>query len=194
MTMYNERVEFLKEKIEVSSARSAWARGVKELALDLIDNLDNKEMPHKKDLERVLLNGAENWRDYSWGGCAYIYNSDIARLLCSPSELEKTKNGERKPNKKEEWLDTQARALFQACNLIKRFYESAYNLPFFTQYTDKGGTGSMIYFSTIASAIDHTMKEWGALCDNDKKRYANDPAVNLFGVYDNSGNCYYSAI
>ena len=49
-----------------------------------------------------------------------IYNEDIAERLCTPSELKKTRHGERRPNAREEWLDTQARALFQAYNLIGR--------------------------------------------------------------------------
>lgn len=52
------------------------------------------------------------------GGCYLIYNSDIAKMFCTPSELKKTHNGERKPNKNEEWLDVQARALNQAARMI----------------------------------------------------------------------------
>jgi hypothetical protein len=33
--------------------------------------------------------------------------------------LKKTRNGEKKPNGNEEWLDVQARALFQAAQRIK---------------------------------------------------------------------------
>ena len=43
---------------------------------------------------------------------------DICKRLCSPSEQRKTKNGERKPNANEEWLDVQARALCQAARLV----------------------------------------------------------------------------
>lgn len=35
-------------------------------------------------------------------------------------ENRKDRNGERRPNSQEEWLDTQARALFQAANRIIR--------------------------------------------------------------------------
>ena len=45
--------------------------------------------------------------------------SDIAKRL-GTSELKKSKNGENKPNSREEWLDTQARALTQAERLIIR--------------------------------------------------------------------------
>jgi hypothetical protein len=50
----------------------------------------------------------------------YEYNNeDIAERLCTPSELKKTRHGDRKPNSREEWLDVQARALYQASNRIK---------------------------------------------------------------------------
>jgi hypothetical protein len=69
---------------------------------------------------KALLNGADNWNESSWGGCYEIYNSDIAERLCTPSELKKTRQGERRPNSREEWLDVQARALHQAERLILR--------------------------------------------------------------------------
>lgn len=67
-----------------------------------------------------LKNGASDWDQYSWGGSSLIYNSDIAERLCCPSELKKTRNGERRPNSREEWLDTQARALRQAAGRLTR--------------------------------------------------------------------------
>lgn len=51
---------------------------------------------------------------------SYIYDADIAEALSNPSELKKTKNGERKPNNREEWLNVQARALNQSSNMIIR--------------------------------------------------------------------------
>ena len=66
-----------------------------------------------------MLNGANNWDVYSWGGCSLIYNEDVAKRLCTPSELKKTRNGERRPNSREAWLETQARALRQAWWLIR---------------------------------------------------------------------------
>ena len=71
-------------------------------------------------LRGVLLNGAESWSQYSWGGCSLCYDGDIAKRLCTPSELKRTRSGECRPNSREEWLDTQARALIQAANLIVR--------------------------------------------------------------------------
>ena len=53
----------------------------------------------------------------SWGGSHLCYDSDIARHYCTPSELRRTRDGARRPNAREEWLDVQARAIYQA--LIK---------------------------------------------------------------------------
>jgi hypothetical protein len=107
--------EELTKKILETSPRSAWRKGVKQYALDLIDGLE------KDDFSReTLLNGAQNWREYAEGGCALIYDADIAERLCNPSELKKTRNGENQPNSRETWMDVQVRALFQAFNLIQR--------------------------------------------------------------------------
>lgn len=101
--------------IEDSPARSAWSRGVKAYAIDLLEGLDGRPVTKEN-----LLNGADNWNAYSYGGSALIYDADIAEALCNPSELKRTKNGDRQPNGNESWLDVQARALYQACNLILR--------------------------------------------------------------------------
>lgn len=101
--------------------RSAWNKGVNEYALELVEGLEMEDIPaDTKELKTLLLNGAENWYQYSWGGSSLIYDFDIAERLCTPSELKKKKGGELNPNSREQWLDVQARALFQACNRICR--------------------------------------------------------------------------
>lgn len=119
----------LRKAVNAENARSAWSRGVKAYALELVDELeeaiehgyfDAEDLEAPKLLRKQLLNGASDWDQYSWGGSSLIYNSDIAERLCNPSELKKTRNGERRPNSREEWLDTQARALYQASNMICR--------------------------------------------------------------------------
>ena len=65
-----------------------------------------------------MMNGAENWRRYSYGGSSLIYDKDIAERLCTPSELKRTRGGMRKPNSSETWLDVQTRALNQAARII----------------------------------------------------------------------------
>ena len=115
------------DKLKAVKCRSAWSKGVKEYAYSLLGNIfsysDYKAINDCKSLHEVLLNGAKDWKQFSWGGYALICNADIAKTLCNPSELKKCKNGILRPNKKEQWLDVQARALFQAERLIKSCVE-----------------------------------------------------------------------
>lgn len=111
--------------------RSAWGRGVQLYALELLEdveelqnwNIENNKpgkIENRHDLEKAALNGADNWQQFSFGGSSLIYNEEIARRLCCPSELKRCNYGERKPNSREEWLDCQARALFQAFNRLSK--------------------------------------------------------------------------
>ncbi|MDD3138918.1 MAG: hypothetical protein PHX08_08105 [Lachnospiraceae bacterium] len=109
-------IKELRNAIENEKVRSAWGRGKKEYALELIEEIETVQEVSK---ER-LLNGADNWNQFSYGGCSLIYDFDIAERLCNPSELKKCKGGENRPNKSEEWLDVQARALNQACAMVLR--------------------------------------------------------------------------
>lgn len=125
----NGNMTKLYQSIESEKQRSAWDKGVTEYALELVEQLaeqidggyfDELELGNTKAVKIALLNGAADWSQYSWGGCYLIYDGDIAERLCCPSELKKTRNGERRPNSREEWLDVQARALYQAANRICR--------------------------------------------------------------------------
>lgn len=107
--------EEIEKALEKEKARSAWSQGVIQYAFDILDNMEEGEVT-----EKHLLNGTRNWKEYSYGGCALIYDVDICHRLCTPSEIKKTKDGERRPNKQENWLDTQARALYQAARLIMK--------------------------------------------------------------------------
>lgn len=103
--------------------RSAWDKGVTEYATELAESLDNwdKQPESVAELNEMMLNGADDWKAYSYGGSALIYNQDIAERLCSPSELKRVtnKSGLRDyPNSREHWLDVQARALYQAANRV----------------------------------------------------------------------------
>lgn len=114
-------VQQLREAIKNSPARSAWSKGIKLYALDLIEEMpDDQEFYASPADKKDLLNGADNWQQYSEGGCALIYDGDIAERLCSPTEYKRTREGERQPNARERWIDTQARALYQAASLIVR--------------------------------------------------------------------------
>ena len=139
-------IEKLYQSIESEKQRSAWDKGVTKYALELVEQLNEQinggyfeelDLTESKKVRAALLNGAADWSQYSWGGCSLIYDSDIAERLCSPSELKKTRNGERRPNSREEWLDTQARALFQAANRVCRHIRTleksgaiSYTVPF----------------------------------------------------------------
>ena len=123
----------IKKELEQQKGRSAWRRGVINYASELIDNieqninylgLNDDTTLSPAELKKAMLNGAENWKQYSWGGCSLIYDHQIAAALCTPSEFKRTDGGRLRPNNREQWLDTQSRALSQAAELI---YQIAYN-------------------------------------------------------------------
>ncbi len=104
--------------------RSAWARGVKAYAVELVEGLeDGADLANEVLLQKALLNGASCWAQYSEGGAALCYDADIAERLCSPSELKRCKGGDRQPNARETWIDCQSRALWQAYRLIVSKWE-----------------------------------------------------------------------
>ena len=114
---------------------SAWGRGVKKYALDILDDLkqiaEYEGEPLQLDgasfeeFESVALNGADSWQDFSHGGLALIYDGDIAKRLSTKTELKKTNDGEKQPNSRETWLDVQARALYQAARLVYKAMRNA---------------------------------------------------------------------
>ena len=105
-------------RLEALTASSTWGKGVKAYALELAESAEVELT--RENVSKELLNGADNWNEYSYGGCALIYDSDIAERLAGEGILKVTKNGEFPPNDKETWLDAQARALKQAYGLIIR--------------------------------------------------------------------------
>lgn len=121
--------EKIKNELEARKNRSAWDKGVNLYALEILETIEertlyeHKEPETEKDFKDYALNGAKNWSVSSWGGCYEIYDGAIAKKLCTPSELKRTKNGERRPNNCEEWLDVQARALYQAYNRLLRLWK-----------------------------------------------------------------------
>lgn len=120
-------IENIRETIESKPARSAWDNGVKMYALELVEELaeniqggyiDPEDLDSPALLKKALLNGAADWAQYSWGGSSLIYDGDIAERLCTPSELKRKRGGDLQPNSRENWLDVQARALYQAARRI----------------------------------------------------------------------------
>ena len=111
--MMKEKIE---KALEKEKARSAWKRGVIIYAIEILDNMDDKE----EITEKNLLNGAEDWHQYSEGGCSLIYDDEICYRLCTPWEIKRKRKGDLPPNSHETWLDVQARALHQAARLIMK--------------------------------------------------------------------------
>lgn len=130
--LYKKYAEYIEKR---TGYASAWGRGVKKYALDILDDLkqiaDHEGEPLQLDgasfeqFENVALNGAENWQEFSHGGSALIYDGDIAKRLCTKTELKKTNDGEKQPNSRETWLDVQARALYQAAHLVYKAMRNA---------------------------------------------------------------------
>lgn len=130
----NEILKAMRNNLESRKDRSAWNKGVTVYALELLDELEEAveggwfaedDLQAPKLVRKQLLNGASDWNEYSWGGCSLIYDSDIALRLCNPTELKRTDNGRLNPNSREQWLDTQARALYQAAQRLMRAYSRA---------------------------------------------------------------------
>ena len=124
---YTKVLDRAMQTLEQRKDRSAWSRGVTSYAVDILQQLTEyynggyisaDDLSNRTSCQTVALNGARDWSEYSWGGSSLVYDGDIASALCNPSELKKTRNGERRPNGREEWLDVQARALFQAFNRV----------------------------------------------------------------------------
>lgn len=124
-----EIVEAVEQKVSETKTRSAWERGVKAYAEELVEELreaveggyvDADDLSNRRLFERAMLNGAADWRQYSEGGCALCYDHQIAERLCAPWELRKTDGGCKDPNPRESWIDVQSRALHQAAQMILR--------------------------------------------------------------------------
>lgn len=114
----------LRNAIESKKVRGAWMNGVKVYALELVDELeyvmsyDEFAMDNERLLHKALLNGASDWLEYSEGGCSLIMNRAIAERLCNATELKKCHDGQKNPNSRENWIQCQARALYQAESMI----------------------------------------------------------------------------
>ena len=100
---------------------SKWSKGVEIYAEELKNFLADNKLPAT---EKNMLNGSNDWTQYSYGGSALIYDLDIAERLATPSEIKSrtTRDGglKQKANTRETWLDVQARALYQASLQVLR--------------------------------------------------------------------------
>ncbi len=129
VALTDNQIARIREIIEYTKRRSAWDKGVKMYALELLENY-SEMLDYAKEtgdyaprfLESVLLNGANDWLAYSEGGLSLVYDKDIAERLCSPSELKRKTSrngGVLKPSQDETWLQAQGRALAQAWRLLR---------------------------------------------------------------------------
>lgn len=119
----------VRAELESMKCRSAWDRGVNEYANGFADDLEEwldgnyielDDMRNPKRLEKILLNGAHDWNQYSWGGCALCYDGAIAKRFCTPSQLKRYEDGAKQPSAKENWLDVQAVACYSAYMRISK--------------------------------------------------------------------------
>ena len=121
-----KEMQKIRERLEGIKPRSAWGKGVKEIAEGLLDQYEEIVRDREGSdsvpplTEKTVLNGANSWEQYCYGGCAMIYDREIAKTLCTPSELRRTDHGRKAPNSRETWMDVQVRAHVQAWALIKR--------------------------------------------------------------------------
>lgn len=120
-----KEMQKIRERLAAFKPRSAWDKGVKEIAEGLLDKYEEivryreGSDPVPPLTEKTVLNGANSWEQYCYGGCAMICNREIAETLCTPSELRRTDYGRKAPNLRETWMDVQIRAYKQAWTLIR---------------------------------------------------------------------------
>jgi hypothetical protein len=105
------------KRVEALTEKSVWSKAVSAYAVELVEHCQDNGIVITKE---NMLNGAKDWKEFSYSGCSLVYDGDIAQRCCTPSELKKNKNGAHKPNANENWLDVQARALYQACSKVLR--------------------------------------------------------------------------
>ena len=127
------RIAEVRKIIDDRKGRSAWARGVHQYALELLDELEELNPNSDGHIygspadHKAILNGAEDWQRYSEACCYLVQVEDIARRLCSPSVFAKTKEGRYRPSSRQQWLDVQARALRAANRIIWQIVERRSN-------------------------------------------------------------------
>ena len=106
-------------KLNERKDRSAWDKAVTAYAVEIVEamSVDGEQEISRESLP-LALNGAENWHRYSEGACSLVWDEDIARRVCTPSELKRKRGGELPPAGGETWISVQGRALAQAWRRI----------------------------------------------------------------------------
>lgn len=122
-----KNIQAVANEVNNTKTRSAWSKGVKAYALEMLEsfeewrkwNEENGESVPELD-ERTALNGAKDWSAWTYGGCGLVYDCAIAERLCTPSELRKLDGGERVLSGAATWCDIEARAARQAWQMIAK--------------------------------------------------------------------------
>lgn len=98
------KIKEVENKLMERKDRSTWDKAITQYALEMLLDLDWYECNendfdigslYRNELEAYCLNGAMNWREYSFGGCALCYNYDIKERLYPPSLRDKYVSGEK---------------------------------------------------------------------------------------------------
>lgn len=96
-----EKVE--KELKELKVGNSKKGKAIKKTAFYLLEDLEEAMEEEKSgneerliyfenyeeirnSIKKILLNGAENWKKWAFGGCGLVYNKDIMELLLTKKE------------------------------------------------------------------------------------------------------------
>lgn len=109
---------------ETGRKRGQWNKAISYYANFLLDSYkdicawcaENANPIPDLSLETVL-NGALGWMDYSYGGCALVYDGDIAKVVFTEAQFTKWQQGRNVTA--EPLLDIQARALAAGWRVLK---------------------------------------------------------------------------
>lgn len=109
---------------EIERKRGQWNKATAYYADFLLDSYieickwcaDQNEAIPDLSLD-LVLNGASGWHQYSYGGCALVYDGDIAKTVFTPAQFAKWEQGRKVTA--EPLLDIQARALAAGWRVLK---------------------------------------------------------------------------
>lgn len=109
---------------ETERKRGQWNKATAYYAYFLLDSYieickwhaDQNEAIPALSLD-IVLNGASGWHQYSYGGCAQVYDGDIAKVVFIPAQFAKWEQGRKVTA--EPLLDIQARALAAGWRVLK---------------------------------------------------------------------------
>ena len=123
------KIELVKLAKRALPKRGRFYQGVAKYVPEIVDRASFEQGELNKlsvtEFHSRLLNGAETWQHYSEGGCALIYNEDIAKRLFYPHDVERLR-------KKDfcigddscAMISLQARALREAADAITKAFRA----------------------------------------------------------------------